>query len=915
MTEKKYKKKLIEVALPLEEINKISKTKGYHTKIHLWWARRPLSTCQAVILASLIDDPGNYLPLKQANNERKKLYKKIINFITKNDSRSKKEIQNILNKSTNGNLPKLFDPFSGGGTIPLAGQIIGLESYGNDLNPIAVLISKCLIEFPYKLLNMGPINHASHNNELKKKWNKLEGFIEDLIYYGKYLNNLVRNDIIKYYPSIDGNNNKEIIGWLWARTVKCPNPACNVYTPLIKNWNLSTKKGNPYSLFPTINKKMKVIDFGVQNKESELKSTIGRTGGICVSCGATLSLKYIRSEGKSNRIKNKLTSMVINNGKNKYFIEPDKSQSTILKKININWIPETEIPFNPQYLPTPNYGMKKFSDLFTIRQKLLITTFVDNLNKIEKKLKDDFNNLNDSKISNIDDYSRLIITYLALAINKLAENNNSLCRWRPDHQRYEGLFARQAIPMVWDFAENNPFQKDNNQFNKYVANISDTLKQLPAIKGEVYNYNSSVKFGINEKDILISTDPPYYDNIGYSDLSDFFYIWLRKSLSRFYPDLFATLNTPKNEELVANKYRFKGDKKLAEDHFYNGMLNTFSLIYDHQDPEFPLTIHYAFKQAEKSRNEEDLIFSTGWDTFLSGILDSKFQIVGTWPIRTETGGRMRSIGSNALASSIVIVCRKRDESAPISTRREFIKQLKKELPPALKNLQEAGIAPVDMAQSAIGPGMAVFSRYSKVLEADGNEMSVRTALQIINQELDGFLTEQESDMDKETRFCIAWYEQFGWKEGPFGDANTLANAKGSAVNALESAEVTIAKAGKVRLLKRSELKETWDPTKDKKLTVWECVQHLIKILEEKGEDKASEIFRKLGGLSDSVKELTYRLYSLSEKKRWTEDGIAYNSLISSWQSISDKAIFLDKVSEETKKNIKEKSQRKLGEWK
>ncbi len=414
---------------------------------------------------------------------------------------------------------------------------------------------------------------------------------------------------------------------------------------------------------------------------------------------------------------------------------------------------------------------------------------------------------------------------------------------------------------------------------------------------------------LDKKKVLVSTDPPYYDNVGYADLSDFFYMWLRINLKDIYPDLFSTICSPKKQEIVANPYLFNDNKIAAKEHFAMQMNKVLQNIKNKESGIYPLTIHYAFKQMERTDTEQ--LSNTGWETMLISLIEVGYQIVGTWPMRTETRGRMREIGSNALASSIVLVCRNRILDAPLSTRREFVNALKKGLPSALKNLQDAGISPVDMSQCAIGPGMAIFSRCSKVLEADGTPMTVRTALQIINQELDAYFTEQESDMDKETRFCIAWYEQFGWKEAPFGDANTLATAKGTAVNALEQAGVIYAKAGKVRLLKRTELDNDWDPTTDKKLTVWECVQYLIKALEDEGEVGAAEILKKIGGLSESVKELAYRLYALSEKKGWTEDGLAYNALISSWQSVTDKAQFGVDASEKTKKNLKDKSQKTL----
>jgi len=466
--------------------------------------------------------------------------------------------------------------------------------------------------------------------------------------------------------------------------------------------------------------------------------------------------------------------------------------------------------------------------------------------------------------------------------------------------------------MMWDFAEANPFAESAGDIKLTTESIVNILKNLrPNAKGQIVQMDSSSAFP-TEKNVIICTDPPYYDNVDFATLSDFFYVWLRESLKDVYPEIFSTILTPKKQETTAFSYRFDGDKEKAKDHFSQNIKKTFLLMKKYMDKKYPVAIFYAYKQSETENLSDSILkSSTGWETMIQSLIESGFQITGTWPIKTEMQTRNNARETNALASSIVIVCRPRSEDAPLSTRREFINNLKKELPSALRNLQDAGIAPVDMAQAAIGPGMAVFSRYSKVLEADGSQMSVRTALQIINQELDSYLSSQESEMDKETRFCIAWYEQFGWNDGQFGDANTLATAKGTAVNALENAGVIKAKAGKVRLLKRNELQEGWDPTKDKKLTVWECVQHLIKILEKKGETGAAEIVKKLGGQTEPVKELAYRLFALCEKKGWAEDARVYNELISSWQSISDKAEFATIISERTKKTIKDKSQQRL----
>jgi len=534
-----------------------------------------------------------------------------------------------------------------------------------------------------------------------------------------------------------------------------------------------------------------------------------------------------------------------------------------------------------------------------------MSTMVEELEIIREQI------LKDSKDI---EYASTVCTYLALVVSKSADYYNALTYWNNQREEMEHLFGNQGINMAWNFAEANPFSGSCKNFLSSLDLTARSLEELPAKPhGEVKNLDSMQTLDFQKINPIISTDPPYYDNISYSKLSDYFYVWLRLMLKRIYPDLFSTMLTPKGSELSADKNRFGGDKSKAETEFTKGIQKAFVNINNKANKDFPITIYYAFKQTETESNpDQELYASTGWETMLTGLIDANLRIVGTWPMRTERYLRPASIGSNSLASSIVIVCRPRPDHSPISTRREFINALRKELPPALVKLQAAGIAPVDMAQSVIGPGMAVFSKYSKVVEADGTKMSVRSALQIMNQELDAYFTEQESEMDKETRFCIAWYEQFGWKEASFGVAEGLMKAQNTAINSLEEAGIVAAKGGKVRLLRRDELESEWDPTTDKKLTVWESTQYLIKALENKGEVGAAEILSKIGGLSESVKELAYRLYAISEKKGWIEDGLAYNSLISSWQSIGDRAQY-GEISEAKKKNLKDRSQKTLDE--
>lgn len=900
-----YRKKLIEVAMPLDIIDENSKTKGFHTGMHLWWARRPLATAKAIILSSLIDDPSNELDEIDANKERKKIFK-LIEKVMKTDSYSKEILKYISEDELNS--ITLLDPFSGGGTIPLAAKIIGLKSKGVDLNPVAVLIGKSLVEIPSKICGVNPISPTSNQKFVNLVGSKALSY--DVNYYGNRIYDELKNELNLY----NQNDTSNLYGILWARSITCSNPACKKKTPLVNNLKIAKNKN--LFLDPQLNDKndlfFKISDKHPYDNES---IKIGRSIFRCIHCNTTINSDYIKYVGKRDKLEPIPAAKVINAGKKREYFQFDSGDFDFDKKqdfpIEIPFGLSLNLNYDPRAIWCPPYGLESYEDLFLPRQLYFLLKLSDKINQLYDELISECD-----KRNVVQEYAKSIIIYLSLAFDKFLEYYNTLVRWRPDSENSESLFSRAGIPMIWDFIEINPFFDGNSQvFKNQVKKISKIIEKLPEKpESEILNFDSAVALNkYKSENLIISTDPPYYDNIGYADVSDFFYVWLRINLKKVCPDLFVTVLTPKKEEIVAIPYRFGGDKQKAINHFKKGLEDVFKSLAEICNEKYPITIYYAFRQEEKGKSREGILqsFSSAWETMLEGLINANLQITGTWPIRTETRGRATSINTNALASSIIIVCRPLLESATLSTRKEFIKELKKELPQSLKNLQDVGIAPVDMAQSAIGPGIAVYSRYSKVLEADGNPMSVRTALQIINQELDAFLTEQESDMDQETRFCVAWYEQFGWKEGAFGDANTLATAKGTAVNGLETANVVYAKAGKVRLLKRSELDDNWDPASDKRLTVWECVQHLIKRLDCKGEVGAAQLITKIGGLSEPAKELTYRLYSLSEKNGWTEDGIAYNSLISSWQSIADKAQFAEQVSKETKKRLKDKSQKTL----
>ena len=923
------KKKLIEVALPLEAINVAAAREksirhGHPSTLHLWWARRPLAACRAVLFASLVDDPSShpekFRTEKAQDKERQRLFRIIEDLVlwenSNNEEVLNKAREEIL-KSTGGNPPPVYDPFCGGGSIPLEAQRLGLEAYGSDLNPVAVLITKALIEIPPKFAGMPPIHPDQDKELVNLAWNGTAGLAEDVRYYGQWMRDEAEKRIGHLYPKVKlpkehGGGEATVIAWLWARTVKCPNPACNAQMPLVSSYWLSKKSGKQAWL-EAITSNTSQVRFEVRTGKGipAPPPKLGRGAKFrCLCCNSASPENHIKAEGAAGRIGAQLLAIVAEGKHGRVYLNANHEQERIAQDTQIAWRPEQELANDPRNLWCIPYGLTTFGDLFTSRQLLALTTFSDLVTEARGKVLEDiaaqpklWRRSRDSNPLNPtpEDYANAVATYLAFAVDKLADLGNSLNRWEPVAQCPRQLFGRQAIPMIWDFAEGNPLGNSSGAWSVHINNMTRTFAN-PAFShsrlrpGYVKLLDATNRTDTTYVATCVSTDPPYYDNIAYADLSDFFYVWLRRSLGAIYPDLFTTLLVPKEPELVATPYRFGGSKEKAQHFFEDGLGRVFDRMRHTQHPDYPLTVYYAFKQSEDDGGEEedgDLInkngssrASTGWETMLEGLLKAGFVIVGTWPSRTECKSRMVGQGTNALASSIVLVCRPRSSDASLATRRELIAALKRELPHALRMLQRGNIAPVDLAQAAIGPGMAVFSRYAKVVEPDGSPMRVRTALALINETLDEVLTEQEGEFDADTRWALAWFEQIGIEEGAFGTAETLSKAKNTSVQGMVEAGILMARAGKVRLLRREELETDWDPATDRRLTVWETAQHLIYALETQGEIGAADLLRKVGALGEVARDLAYRLYILCERKGWTQEAIAYNSLVIAWPEIT-----------------------------
>lgn len=901
------KKKLIEVALPLEAINKASVREksirhGHPSTLHLWWARRPLATCRAVLFAQLVDDPSSHpdkYPTEEAQEkERMRLFKIIEDLVIWENTMNEVVLERALveiRRSCGNDLPSVYDPFSGGCSIPLEAQRLGLPAYGSDLNPVAVMIGKAMVEIPFVFKDLKPV-HPGAAEQLHYK--NAQGLSEDVKYYGAWMREQAFGHIGHLYPQVElpkeyGGGKGTVIACIWARTVPSPDPALNgLAVPLVKSFELSAKKGRRAWVEPIIENgsyRFEVRSQTMGDQGDIIEGTVSRQGGRCLVSGSALPFPYIREQGKAGKIGQKLMAIIVEGKKGRIYLPPSEGLETLALSAKPEW--KSEIKLSGKVaVNLPLYGFKTFGDLFTDRQLVSLNTFSSLVHKAREKIeldaisagmKDDGIPLRNGG-KGVTAYAQAVSVYLTFAVNRGANYWSSLTPWGGDF--IVQTFSRQALPMIWDYAEGNPFSNSTGNWSGAITWICKSLLNFSA-------NNSGIIVQKNAKDTkyppntVISCDPPYYDNICYADLSDYFYSWMRNSLKDIYPELFSTLSVPKVEELVASPYQHN-NKQEAEEFFLSGMTDAISNMAVQASSDYPTAIYYAFKQSEV---EQEGISSTGWSTFLQAVMSAGYKIVGTWPIRMERATGLKA-GKNVLATAVVLVCRQREIEADTISRAEFVLALKSELPPALHELKKANITPVDMPQASIGPGIGIFSRYKIVLESDDSPMTVKTALQIINRELDAFLTEQEGEFDADTRFAVTWFEQNGMKAGNFGDADNLARARGLSVDSVKHAGIVESSAGKVRLLNRDELEENWMPAKDTHLTIWECTQYLIRALEDEGEFAAALLLKQMGPeRADTTKDLAYRLFDISNKQGQLKESNAYNSLIAIWPDLTAQA--------------------------
>lgn len=951
----KVPKKLIEVALPLDAINAASAAEkgnpflvGHPRNVHQWWARRPLASARAVIFGQMVNDPSWKWELEHPgevppNNlkaswaaSRKRLFTIIEDLVVWENStneevleRARAEIRKSWVETCELNqdhpqaeqlfnpdrLPAFHDPFAGGGALPLEAQRLGLAAHASDLNPVSVLINKVLLEIPPRFSGRAPVNPSAVGRKqtdlIERTWSGAQGIADDVRYYGRWVRDEAERRLGHFYLPVSITTEMAsarqdlmpfvgqrlpVAAWLWARTVKSPNPAFrHVDVPLVSTFILSGKKGKQAYIHPVIESGgyRFTVRLGEPPDDAKGGTTAGKRAAFrCLMSGVPIDYEYIRAEGKAGRIGTKLMAVVVAPARGRIYLEPSVEIEDLARKVNPLEVPTAELPKKALGFRIQEYGMSLWSDLFSPRQLLSLTTLSDLIAGLRERVEADARNAAfpesqapfEAGGSGTTAYAESIATIIALGIDKFADYNNTICTWNPTNQNIGHLFTKQSIQMGWDFPEVSPLS-GGLSFDSICDGIAKAIEALPASVPATVAQQDCSTLDEARKHSVISTDPPYYDNIGYADLSDFFYVWLRRSLRSTYPDLFSTVATPKAAELIASPSRH-GSKDSAEEFFLKGMGSAMQRLSSLTNPTFPVTIYYAFKQAEAKAGGT---VSTGWETFLEAVIRAGLSLTGTWPVRTEREARAVGLGTNALASSIVLVCRPRAAQATTVSRRAFQRELNQVLPEALDEMTRGAgedrspVAPVDLSQAIIGPGMAVFSKYAAVLEADGTPMTVRTALQLINR----FLA--EDDFDHDTQFCLHWFEQYGWHDGKYGDAEILARAKGTSVDGVRHAGVLLAAGGVVCLLKWSDYPRDWTPESDQRLPLWEALHHLIRVFKTDGESGAGKLLSAIETKAEATRQLAYRLYTLCERAGWTEDARAYNEIVTSWSAIESAA--------------------------
>ena len=898
-----YKPKLIEVALPLAAINKEAAREksirhGHPSTLHLWWARRPLAAARAVIWASLVDDPSSdeSLSPEEQEAERQRLFRileRLVKWKNSNNSYVLAEARAEIDRCFPDGPPPILDPFAGGGAIPLEAQRLGLKALSGDLNPVAVLIQRAMLEIPPRFAGLPPV-HPDIDHGLAI-WSGTHGLAADVEAYGEWMRNEAKRRIGHLYPDVMNPAGKKLmpIAWIWARTVESPDPAWHGHVPLVNSWVIRNKKGKPRVwIEPIVDRDTQTIGYKIrEGGEPSHKPSVRRGKGTCIATGTGISSQYIKSEGQVGRLREHLVAIVAEGDpRGRVYCEVAETDFRLGLTDFRGWKPDQQLPPKGRGLGfrVQPFGFDEWWKLFTPRQLQTLSVFSELLEELRATV------ITDALKAGLDTtdlrlhegglgataYSDAVATFLAFAIDRCAARWTHLAVWNSVGEKLEHLFRLNALQMNWVYSEGNPFSNSSGNWRgqvKWVTNCITWLsRKKTAIPGRV-RQGDAIDTVRNSKRAVISTDPPYYDNIGYADLSDFFYVWLRRSLIDIWPRECATLLTPKSDEIIADPGRHGGSSE-ANAHFEERMERFMRHVSTVQIVEVPATLYYAYKATEDKQGE---VRSTGWDTFLQAVVDAGLQVTATWPLRTEMPGGTRMVGRSALSTSVVLACRPRPDSAPLSTRGQFMSALRDELPAAVKVLQSGNIAPVDLPQSTIGPGIRVFSRFARVIEADGSSMPVSDALAIINDVLGEILDGEDAELDPVTRFAAIWYSQHAFESGHSGDADNQARAKNTSLSGIEAAGVGQARAGEFRLYRRDELDPDWSALDDNRLTVWKATQQLVAAL-NRSEQEAARLLHQLGAYGNRARQLGYLLFSKATEARNADEAAAYNGLINAW---------------------------------
>jgi putative DNA methylase len=879
VTETPRKRKLIEVALPLDEINAACKADkdrktGTIRNLHKWFAPMPLPAWRALLFATLIDAPGNEADRAQLLDIIKRLVKHGADLP---DNADLAEATQVLSEAWNGETPVVMDPFCGGGSTLVEAQRLGIQSLGSDLNPVPALVSRTLTELLPAQHGLPPTHPPeSHTQALfghSSVAQDYEGLAEDFRYYATGVLDKVRETTKENYPLRQGENP---VAWIWARTARCVNPACGIRTVLVTTWWLSKKPGDLAWIEHTVadgQVHLRVVGNQASGSPPEPPKAPRGTTFQCLACGSLVSDSQLIEQGRRGEIGYRLLAVAATVDGRRVYRDPLPGEESTALAVRIpDDLPNVAQSDDTRSFSGPRYGFPNFTDLFMPRQLATLSAFADETARLYATLL--MGGTNEARAT-------AIVTLLGLAVGQLALVGSTETRWRlrvAAHAKAEGAFSRNDLRLNWDFAETYFASASVGDWLETVNSMIRAFEYAAHGVGKVLKADARVARA--DRPALVATDPPYFDAIDYADLSDFFYIWHRRALRGIHPDLYSTVATPKSGELIASARRHHNDKDAAREYFVEGFTQTFGNLSRSLHPDLPLVVVYASKE-QRAGDEE-----TRWSAILTAILAAGLEVTSTWPIHGTGSSRMIGIGANAVASYIVMTCRPRPSGAGATSLNEFARTLRRELGPAVRDLQSSSILPIDLAQAAMGPGMQIFSRYREILDQNGRRVPVEQALRLINQALSEILDEQEGELDPESRFAVRWWEQHHWEPGPFGDADKAARPLGIAVEDVVAAQIAAADVGTVRLAGRGSLNRDWQPAADSRPTAWEAVHHLAdRLIDGGGELDAARLMADLGDFRDSAMALVYRLHDIAARRGWTDDQERYNALIHSWADL------------------------------